>query len=179
MENALTKERPAECAYPQPRHAPRGGLLMLYPSFAPRKLTKRQREREERYQQELREREDRRKRHDQLLADGYALLRANERHHPAHTAELVERIDALARYLGIGNYEPTSSHKAKRKRARRLWKQAYSNFQAMLREPDWWKANARNQWPIVFAPDAAPPPTTAPEPVYVKDGAVTLPYMPL
>jgi hypothetical protein len=47
--------------------------------------------------------------------------------------------------MGMGNYEPTSSHKAKLKRAHRLWKHAYSNFQAMIRHPDWWKANARNQ----------------------------------
>jgi hypothetical protein len=65
----------------------------------------------------------------------YELVRANERHHPAHSAELVERIDALARYLGMGNYEPAASHKGKLKRARRLWKAAYSNFQAMIRDP--------------------------------------------
>lgn len=151
---------------------------MLYDSFTPRKLTKRQQGREERYQQELREREARRQRHEHLIADGYELVRAGERHHPAHSAELVERIDALARYLGMGNYAPTSSHKGKLKRARRLWKAAYSNYEAMLREPGWWRTNAKNQWPIVIPPDAAPLPATAPEPVYVKDGAATLPYEP-
>ena len=105
------------------------------------------------------------------------LVQANERHHPAHSAELVERIDALASYLGMGNYQPTSSHKEKLKRARRLWKHAYSNFQAMLREPEWWRANARKQWPIVFPPDAAPLPSKAPAPVYVK-GASVLAYPP-
>jgi hypothetical protein len=47
----------------------------------------------------------------------------------------------------------------------------------MLREPGWWRANARNQYPIVFPPDAGPLTAVAPEPVYVKDGA-TLPYKP-
>jgi hypothetical protein len=153
---------------------PRDALRQL----CPRQLTKRQREREERRIAELCEREARGKRHEQLLAEGYELVRANERHHPAHPAELVERIDALARYLGMGTYEPTASHKGKLKRARRLWRAAYSNFQAMIREPEWWRANARNQWPIVFPPDAAPLPATAPEPVYVKDGVATLPYEP-
>jgi hypothetical protein len=142
-----------------------------------RKLTKRQREREECRIEELCEREARRKRRDQLLAAGYTIVRANERHHPAHSAELVERSDALARYLGFGNYEPTSSHKGRRKRARRLWQHAYSNFQAMLREPDWWRSHARNQYPLVFPPDAVPLIAAAPEPVYVKDGEV-LPYEP-
>ncbi len=150
---------------------------MPYESLSPRKLTKRQREQEERRIAELEERDARWKRHEQLLADGYMLVKANERHHPAHSAELVERLDALARYLGFGNYEPTSSHKGKLKRARRLWQQAHSNFQAMLREPDWWRENARNQWPIVFPRDAAALPVTPPDPIYVKDGT-TLPYKP-
>ena len=103
---------------------------MSYYSLPQRKLTKRQREQEERRIAEFCEREERRKRHKRLLADGYEFVRANERHHPAHSAELVERIDALARSLGMGNYEPTSSHRAKLKRARRLWKAAYSNYEA-------------------------------------------------
>jgi hypothetical protein len=101
-----------------------------------RKLTKRHCKTEERRIEELCEREARRKRHEPA-ADGYTLVRANERCHPAHSAELVERIDALARYLGMGSYEPTSSRKGCRKRAHRLWKRAYGNYEAMLREPDW------------------------------------------
>ena len=150
---------------------------MPYDSPMSRKLTKHQREREQRRIEELCEREARRKRHEQLLAAGYTVVRANERHHPAHSAEFVERIDALARYLGFGNYEPTSSHKGRRKRARRLWQHAYSNFQAMLREPDWWRSHASNQYPLVFPPDAPPLSAEAPRPVYVKDGEV-LPYEP-
>jgi hypothetical protein len=152
--------------------------LSPLPGFPQRKLTKRQREQEERRIAEWCEREARRKRHEQLLADGYELVRANERHHPTHTVELVERIDALAAYLGFGNYQPTSEHKGRRKRARRLWQRAYSNFQAMIREPDWWRAKAKNQWPLIFPADASPLPAEAPDPVYVKDGAA-LPYMPM
>lgn len=146
-------------------------------NLPPRKLNKRQREQEECRIAELCEREARMKRHEQLLAEGYELIRPNERHHPAHPAELVERIDALANYLGFGNCQPTSEHKGRRKQARRLWQQAYSNFQAMLREPEWWRANAKKQWPIVYPPDAAPLPASAPDPVYVKNGSV-LPYQP-
>ncbi len=145
--------------------------------FPARKFTKRQREQEERHIAELCERAARRERHEQLIADGYELVRANERHHPAHSAELIDRLDALASYLGFGNYHPASEHKARRKRAWRLWQEAHRNYLAMLRDADWWKANARNQWPIVFPPDAAPLPNTVPEPVYVK-GGVTLPYLP-
>jgi hypothetical protein len=144
-------------------------------SVPPRKLTKRQRERHERELEELRERAARRERHEQLLSDSHVLVRTNDRHHPAHSAELVVRIDALAAYLGFGNYQPASDHKGRRKRALRLWRQAYSNFEAMLREPEWWRAHARNQYPIVFPPNAAPLPAAAPDPVYVKNGA-TLPY---
>lgn len=143
-----------------------------------RKPTRRQLENRIRELEAFCERQDRKYRHTELLANGYVLVKANEREHPAHTAEVLERIDALARYLGRGNYEPTSSHKGKLKRARRLWTEAWSNFQAMLREPDWWRANANNQWPIIFPADAQPLPAEAPEPVYVKDGAAALPYMP-
>ena len=53
------------------------------------------------------------------------IVYAFEREHPAHSAELVERIDALASYLGFGNYDPSSPDKRRRKRARRLWTEAY------------------------------------------------------
>ena len=142
-----------------------------------RKFTKRQLEIRRREEEEHLERLARAEQQSQLLDDGYVLVKANEREHPAHSDTVVKRIDALARYLGRDNYEPSSSHKGKRKRARRLWKSAYSNYQAMLREPDWWRVNAHNQWPIMFPPDDAPLPAAAPDPVYVKDGAI-LPYKP-
>lgn len=142
-----------------------------------RKPTKRQLEAERREQEEWRERWAREKRHSELIEQGYTLVKPEEREHPAHTEELLARIDALARYLGRDNYEPTSSHKAKRKRAHRLWTDAYKNFQAMLRDPKWWSVNARNQYPIVFPPNATPLPTSVPDAVYIKDRSVP-PYQP-
>lgn len=110
---------------------------------------------------------------------GYVLVKGNEREHPAHSKELVKRIDALARYLGHGNYEPTARDLRKLKRARRLWTRGYSNFREMLKQPEWWRTNARKQYPIIFPPDAAPlPASVVPDPVYVNGGSV-LPYQPL
>jgi hypothetical protein len=143
-----------------------------------RKPTKRQLEIERREQEERCERKARETQHLQLLELGYVLVKGNEREHPAHSEELVKRIDALACYLGHGNYEPTSSHRGTLKRARRLWARGYSNFQEMLKEPEWWRVNARNQYPIIFPPDAAPlPASVVPDPVYVNGGSV-LPYQP-
>lgn len=142
------------------------------------KPTRRQMERRIAEFEELEQRDERRRRHKSLLAEGYVLVKADQRGHPAHSAALIERIDALAHYIGHGNFEPSSSHKGKLKRAHRLWKQAWENYEAMLREPDWWRVNAKNQRPLVFPPNTEPLPATVPEPVYVKDGA-TLPYMPL
>ena len=111
------------------------------------------------------------------LDDGYVLVRPNEREHPGHSEILRERLDALARYLGHGNYEPSSRDARRLKRARRLWAHAYSNYRAMLSDPVWWRVHARNQYPIVFPPDTAPMPASIPDPFYVTDRSV-LPYPP-
>jgi hypothetical protein len=95
------------------------------------------------------------------LDDGHVLVRSNEREHPGHSEILRERLDALARYLGHGNYEPSSKDARRLRRARRLWARAYSNYCAMLSDPVWWRTNARNQYPIVFPADDIPPHTTA------------------
>ena len=137
----------------------------------PRKLTKRQREREQQEREKWAERLARIERHEKLLADGYTLIRGHDREHPAHSAEFVVRIDALARYIGCGNYEPNSSHGGRRKRASRLWHKAFGNYWMMLHDPDWWQANT-GQYAIVFPADVPPPPTTVPAPVYVKDGSI-------
>jgi hypothetical protein len=141
------------------------------------KPTKRQLETTRREDEAFRERLRRERRHLELLERGYVLVKGSEREHPAHSDDLVQRIDALASYLGRGNYEPASSHQGRLKRARRLWKRGHSNYQAMLKEPVWWRANARNQYPIVFPPDAPPLPVLVPDPVYVKNGS-SLPYLP-
>ena len=119
----------------------------------------------------------RRERHEKLLADGYVLIKGDQREHPAHSEEFVARINALALYIGRGNYNPHTNDRRKLKRAQRLWNRAFSNYYLMTRDPTWWQTNASNQYSLVFPEGAEPPPATVPYPVYIKDGAM-LAYQP-
>jgi hypothetical protein len=73
---------------------------MPYSSPQQRKPTERQLEIERREHEEWLERQARAERHAQLLTDGYVLVKPHEREHPAHSEELLTRIDALAATLG-------------------------------------------------------------------------------
>ena len=108
------------------------------------KLTKSERERKRRERDEFWEQSPaRRERHEKLLADGYVLIKGDQREHPAHSEEFVARINALALYIGRGNYNPHTTDRRKLKRAQRLWNRAFSNYYLMTRDPTWWQSERK------------------------------------
>ena len=155
--------------------APRAPMSGDTKTMKPRKLTKRQREREQQEREKWAERLARIERHEKLLADGYVLIRGRAREHPAHSVELpAGRPSALhrSRQLRTELQPRRQAQAGSAVVATGVWKLCDD----VPHEPDWWQANT-GQYAIVFPADAPPPPTTVPAPVYVKDGSV-LPYEP-
>jgi hypothetical protein len=68
----------------------------------------------------------------------------SERCHPAHSQDVLIRVDALARYLCWNKYDPTGDGK----RARNCWAKAYDRFSRMQRSPHWWKLSCPRQFAI-------------------------------
>jgi len=82
-----------------------------------------------------------------------------DRRHPAHDASVLARVDALARYLNWGKYDPT----AEEKRAKACWAKAYDRFKRMQKDPGWWQLSCPRQFAIAN-PEGVIPNYKEPEP---------------
>ena len=84
---------------------------------------------------------------------------AFERCHPAHDAIVLARVDALARYLNWGKYDPTGEGK----RAKKCWAKAFDRFRRMQKDPGWWQVSCPRQF-VIANPEGILPNYKAPEP---------------
>ena len=87
------------------------------------------------------------------------VIYALERRHPAHDATVLARVDALARYLNWGKYDPTGEGK----RAKACWAKAYDRFRRMQKDPGWWQQSCHRQFAIAN-PEGVIPNYKEPEP---------------
>jgi hypothetical protein len=87
------------------------------------------------------------------------VIYAFDRRHPAHDASVLTRVDALARYLNWGKYDPTGEGK----RARACWAKAYDKFRRMQKDPGWWQQSCPRQFAIA-SPEGVIPNYKEPEP---------------
>jgi hypothetical protein len=87
------------------------------------------------------------------------VIYAFDRRHPAHDASVLARVDALARYLNWGKYNPTGEGK----RAKQCWADAYGRFVRMQKDPGWWQMSCPRQFAIAN-PDGIIPNYKEPEP---------------
>jgi hypothetical protein len=67
-----------------------------------------------------------------------------ERCHPGHSTTVLARVDALARYLNRGKYDPTGEGV----RPRKCWAKAYDRFRRIQRSPGWWQLFCPGQFAI-------------------------------
>ena len=87
------------------------------------------------------------------------MIYAFDRRHPAHDATVLARVDALARYLNWGKYDPTGEGK----RAKACWAKAYDRFRRMQKDPGWWQQSCPKQF-VIANPEGVIPNYKVPEP---------------
>jgi hypothetical protein len=125
-----------------------------------------------------------------LKADGFELLHATRRNHPAHSAALLKRVDKLASNItvtdpksGVWSRLYLSPKEAWKQLTERhsdwpegmrafqlIWAQAYNEFQELRRDELYWRGTSR--YNAVFPQDGPSASEFArPKPIFFKDGS--------